>query len=162
MKIGGWKKKVGKVAWRRNKIVYHRKGCMSHDIITKYMNWISLHLLQYFWVCIHEKNERKFVLILTLWHSQKVLLLHHFLVEFDFIFIIFSSSSIQLYSSISQLPFMNAKLVQSWESSEKENWVAIWEIYLLAMEHYSIDQFIDGWLDGQEAIIGYLWDYYIM
>jgi hypothetical protein len=57
---------------------------------------------------------------------------------------------------------MNAKLVQSWESSEKENWVAIWKIYLLATEHYSIDQFIDGWLDGQEAIIGYLWDYYII
>lgn len=108
--------------------------------------WIEL---QYFWVlCIHERKKRKFVLILTLWHLQKivkVLLLHQFLVEFDFVFFF---ASIQSYSSIFQLPFMNAKLVQSWESSEKENWVAIWEIYLLAMEYYSIDQFIDGWMIG--------------
>lgn len=87
---------------------------------------------------------------LTFMKKKTLLLLHQFLVEFDSIFL-FYFASIQPYSSIFRLLFMNAKLVQSWESSEKENWVAIWEIYLLAMDHYSIDQFIDGWLDGQDG-----------
>jgi hypothetical protein len=83
-------KKVGKVVWRRT--VYHRKGCMSHDIITKYMNWISLHPMQYFWGVHSQKYKRKGNLCWS-WHfdiHKKVLLLHHFLVEFDSIFILFS------------------------------------------------------------------------
>ena len=47
-------KKVGKVGMKKKiKIVYHRKGCMSHDIITKYMNWIAILL----GLCIHERKE---------------------------------------------------------------------------------------------------------
>ena len=162
MKIGGWKKRLER--WHEEEIKLYIIEKVACRMILVLSTWIEfLYIYCNTFGCAFMKKTRRN--LCWSWHfdiHKKFCCSINSLWNLIPFLLFFSSSSIQLYSSISRLPFMNAKLVESWESSEKENWVAIWEIYLLATEHYSIDQFISGWLDGQEAIIGYLWDYYVI